>query len=75
MPNHWSKEEKMKEYTDRIILPYVQGQRKALKLSKDHPPLAIFDVFKGQQTDDVIGMLQENNIHVVRVPAKCTDRL
>ena len=58
-----------------IILPYVQCKRKELKLSSDQPVLAIFDVFKGQQTESVLKLLEENNILVVSVPASCTDRL
>ena len=34
-----------------------------------------FDVFKGQITEDIFSLLEENNIIVVGVPAKCTDRL
>ena len=74
-PNHWSNEDKMIEYIESIILPYVEGKRKELKLSVDQPALAIFDVFKGQQTESVLKMLEENNILVVSVPANCTDRL
>lgn len=57
----------MKEYIELIIVPYVDHKRKELKLSSDHPALAIFDVFKGQQTDNIMKLLEENNIHVVRV--------
>ena len=64
-PNHWSNEDTMKEYIERIIIPYVDRKHKELKLSSDQPALAIFDVFKGQQTEDVTKLLEENNIHVV----------
>ena len=74
-PNHWSNEDKMKEYIELIIIPYVDRKCKELKLSSDQPALAIFDVFKGQQTEDVTKLLDENNIHVVSIPANCTDRL
>ena len=74
-PNHWSNEDKMIEYIETIILPYVEGKRKELELSVDQPALAIFDVFKGQQTEGVLKILEENNILVVSVPANCTDRL
>lgn len=74
-PNHWSNEEKMKEYIEKIIIPYVDRKRKELKVSSDQPALAIFDVFKGQQTEDIAELLEENNIYVVSVPANCTDRL
>ena len=68
-PNHWSNEDKMMEYIEKIILPYVEGKRKELELSVDQPALAIFDVFKGQQTEGVLKILEENNIYVVSVPA------
>ena len=74
-PNHWSNEGTMKEYIERIIIPYVDRKCKELKLSSDQLALAIFDVFKGQQTKDVTKLLEENNIHVVSVPANCTDHL
>ena len=74
-PNHWSNETKMKEYIEKIILPYCAAQRQELKLSDDHPALAIFDVFRGQQTETILLLLEENHIYVVNVPANCTDRL
>ena len=42
--NHWSNEDKMKEYIEHIIVPYVDCRCKAFKLTPDHPALAIFDV-------------------------------
>ena len=74
-PNHWSNEEKTREYIHRILLPYVQNKRKELKLPESFPALAIFDVFKGQTTEAVYQLLEENNIYVVSIPANCTDRL
>ncbi len=65
----------MKEYIERIIVPYVDRKRKELNVPSDQPALAIFDVFKGQQTEDVIRLLQETSIPAVSVPANCTDRL
>ena len=70
--NHWSNEETMKAYIERIIVPYVQSKRHDLKLPEDRLALAIF---KGQQTADVTSILEENNIYVIDVPANCTDRL
>ena len=32
-------------------------------------------MFKGQQTEDIAKLLEENNIYVMSVPANCTDRL
>ena len=74
-PNHWSNEKTMIAYVERIILPYVSSKRKELKLVPDYPALVIFDKFTGQGTESVLQLLQENHIHVVMVPANCTDRL
>ena len=72
--NHWSNEQKTKEYIENIILPYVS------KKCEEHgqpnqTALVIFDEFKGQVTDDIFSMLDFNNIQVVKIPANCTDRL
>ena len=74
-PNHWANEEKMKEYLELIVIPYLQRKLKEIKLTADQPALAIFDVFIAQQTEDILALLEEHNIHVVSVPVNCTDRL
>ena len=45
--NHWSNEETMKRYVEKIVVSYLDAERVALKLSKSHPALAIFDCFRG----------------------------
>jgi len=65
----------MKTYINKIIMPYVKQKREQVNLSDDHPPLAIFDVFKGQWTEEVFQILEDNNIEYVCIPANCTDRL
>ena len=47
-PNHWSNEQKMKEYLELIIFPFLHLKCRELDLLAEHPALAIFDVFKGQ---------------------------
>ena len=74
-PNHWSNEKTMIEYIKKVIIPYVQQKRNELKLSPEQAALALFDVFRGQQTECVSTLLEENNIVVVPIPANCTDRL
>ena len=49
-PNHWSNEEKIKQYIEIIFLLYLERKHKELELPPDQPARAIFDVFKGQQT-------------------------
>ena len=75
MPYHWSNEEKMIEYLQKIIIPYVQRKCAELKLAPDHPALAIFDVFKGQRKETISRILAKENIQVLNVPANCTGRL
>ena len=65
----------MKEYLKEIFLPYVQQKRQMLGLPLNHTALALFDVFKGQQTESVTSIFEANDITVVPIPANCTDRL
>jgi hypothetical protein len=65
----------MIEYVKRIIVPYVVQTRAKLKLRSDYPALVLFDVFKGQCTDAIYKLLDENNIFHVMVPANLTDQL
>ena len=37
--------------------------------------LALFDVFRGQQTELISSLLAQHNIIAVPIPANCTDRL
>ena len=62
-------------YLNHIIIPYVNAKRKELGLNQQHPALAIFDVFKGQCTENVFQLLEENNTLYVIVPNNCTDIL
>ena len=43
-----------------------------LKLPKTQPALLIVDVFRGLMTEDVLIVLKDNNILLVRVPANMT---
>ena len=74
-PNHWSNEETMVEYINEVIVPYVDQKRGDLDLSCDYPAVAIFDHFKGQLTERVTQVLEENNIHSVLIPAAFTGEL
>ena len=50
-------------------------KRKDLSLADDHPALVIFDRFKGQCTERLLSLLDDNNLRIAIVPANCTDRL
>ena len=73
--NQWANEDTTVDYINNIIVPYLQQVRKILYLNNDHPALAIYDCFRGQVTESVSTLLEENNIHVVVVPANCTGHL
>ena len=73
--NHWSNEEKTKEYIELIILPYIEMKQKELDLPTTFPALALFDAFKGQTTESVYKLMESNAIYAVSIPANCTDRL
>ena len=72
-PKHFSNTDETLKLTDDIILPYIQHERANLQLRDDHPALLILDVFSGQMTRIVLDKLQENNIHLVRVPPNMTN--
>ena len=65
----------MKEYIEHIILPYIHGKRKQLKLADDYPALLTFENFKAQCTPAILTLLDQNNINVVLIPPNCTDSL
>ena len=46
-----------------------------MKLHEDQPALLIFDQFKGQVTEKMFELLEENHVNIVLVPANCTDHL
>ena len=76
-PNYWSNEEKTCEYIDSesVILPYLKQKRKELGLNESFPALALFDVFKGQTTESIYQLLEDNHVYVVNIPANCTHKL
>ena len=65
----------MLDFISWIIVPYITEKRKQLWISSNHPALVIFDVFKGQCTEEVCKLLEDSNILYTLVPANCTDKL
>ena len=61
---HWANEvtSTTEEYIKSILLPYLKKMRSTLSLKDDHPALVIYDRFKGQCTDRILSMLDNNNI-------------
>jgi hypothetical protein len=69
--NHWTNETTTEAYINHILFPYVVKKRKKLHLPPDQPALIIFDRFKGQCTEKILQLLDNNNIHIAIVPANC----
>ena len=57
------------------VVSYITVKRKQLGLSSNHPTLIIFDVLKGQYTEEVCKLLEDSNILYTLVHANCTDKL
>ena len=75
LSNHWSNEDTMLRYLDKVIVPFITKKQAELNLACDHLALAIFDVFRGQRTERFFAALKQQHIEVEFVPANCTDLL
>ena len=62
-------------YLEKILFPFIEKKRQELKLDSNYPALVILDRFRGQCTDNVFALLEDNHVLVAVVPANCTDRL
>ena len=70
-PKHFSNTEESVKIIKKVLLPYIEDQRK--KLGKpNETALLTMDVFRGQITDDVTSLLTEHNVNVVLVPNNMT---
>lgn len=74
--SHWSNEESMVRFVENIIIPYVNGIRESLPLSKcNQEAVTIFGVYKAHQSPKLLELLKQNKIIPLFVPAYCTDKL
>ena len=65
----------MKEYIKNILVPYLVAKREELGLQPTHAALALFDVFRGQCTEQILSLLEKHNVHFVNVPTNTTAKL
>ena len=73
--NHWSNEDTMVRYVEKVIVPFLDENRAEMNLEKTHPALALFDCFRGQVTPEFYSLIEKHNIIPVLVPANCMDKL
>ena len=69
---HYSNEKESLKMLEHIIIPYVKKQRQNLSLDPQYPALLIMEVLKGQMTEQVKDLLNENNIKLQKVSANLT---
>ena len=73
---HWSNEETMLGYIDKIVVLYVESVREGLPLSKTgQKAIAIFDVYKAHCGEQLLNKLRDKGLIPLYEPACCTDRL
>ena len=66
-PKHFSNTSESIKIIDEIIIPYVKAQREILE-NPNQAALLVFDVFRGQITEEVTSHLIQNNIYFVKFP-------
>ena len=70
-PKHYSNTLESIKIIDEIIIPYANAQHEILS-NTNEAALLIFDMFRGQITDEVTLHLLQNNIYFVTVPNNMT---
>ena len=73
--SHWSTQDTVEWFVDKVIVPYVQTQRDSLGLPETQKALLTFDVFAAHRVESVLSKLEENNVLVIFIPLNCTDML
>ena len=72
--NHWSNEQVATEYLEEIIFPYINSTKERLGLPDTQKSMLIYDVFRGQKTDKVTGIIEDNDCVSLFVPSNLTDK-
>ena len=72
-PKHWLNESTMIDYTQEILVTFIDGKRQML--DEEKPTLVIIENFKGQVTPKILECLERNDNHVCLLPPNTTDRL
>ena len=73
--NHWSNEQTMIRYIEKIVIPYMDSIREGNGNAANRKGLCIFDVFAAHKCPTVLEKLLSNNLLYAMVPAGCTGEL
>ena len=72
---HFSNTTESIKLINKSILAHVEDTRQYLCLPDDQKALLIFDAFRGQTAIEVLECLEENHLHVSKVPVNLTHLL
>ena len=70
--SHYSNEKESIKFLEEIILPYIRQEHEKLR-RENQKALLIFDVFRGQTTDKVLKIMEDNHILAAKVPPNITN--
>ena len=73
--SHWSTNETMSRYVDKVVLPYLFRVKETLRLPSNQKSICIFDVFAAHRTEDFLAKLKSHDLIPIFVPASCTSEL
>ena len=73
--SHWSTDETMEEYVDKVLVPYFDSVKEELDIPIRRKSLAIFDMYSVHRTDEFKQKLRDNHIEYQSVPGGCTPKL
>ncbi|MDO9333522.1 MAG: hypothetical protein Q7T57_03245 [Dehalococcoidales bacterium] len=75
--NHWSNQTTMRDYIEKIVIPYAESRIQLFKLDADAKIILVLDVWSVHKSEEFRFYLrtQHPRIHLVFVPANCTSKL
>jgi len=74
--NHWSNQTTMKEYVEKVILPYAETCIERYHLDADANIILVLDVWAVHKSEEFrLYMRKHPRIHLVYIPPNCTSKL
>ena len=61
-----STEQTMRDYIQKIVVPYIEKMRQTSRLADNYHALLLFDNFKAQCTQELLTLLDDNFINVLQ---------
>ena len=70
--NHWSNTETTRELIKKITSPYVENVKRQIGLQTSQKAIIIWDIFKGQNNDEIRDLLTHLSLVEIVVPVNTT---